>query len=224
VKHRPHRVVIVGTGTGVGKTHAGVALLLAAGRCGFSAVGLKPIESGVEAGGLGPDGALLAEAALLPSLPPYLLQAPISPHLAAAREGRVISLDVAAAWIDENARAQLNVIETAGGLLSPLGRTVSNVDLMLASRPDSVILVSIDRLGVLHDVAACLLALRVSGLEVPIVALHQPEMPDASTGTNAVELRSLHDLRVLELGRGAPAQNAEALVPFVREHVAQAPG
>ncbi len=113
--------------------------------------------------------------------------------------------------------AELNVIETAGGLLSPLGRALSNVDLARVAKPSAILLVSVDRLGVLHDVAVCVLALRVSGLMTPTVVLHRPDASDASTGSNAEELRSLHDLRVIELARGPACGNAETLVPFVRE-------
>jgi dethiobiotin synthetase len=44
------RIVVVGTGTEVGKTHVTTALVRAAVRAGLQAVGLKPVESGVGTG------------------------------------------------------------------------------------------------------------------------------------------------------------------------------
>ena len=80
-------VAVVGTGTGIGKTHLAVALTQALAARG-PVVAWKPVESGVR-GALGDDEAALAavSAAHVPSL---RLRAPLSPHLAARREGVVI--------------------------------------------------------------------------------------------------------------------------------------
>jgi dethiobiotin synthetase len=204
------RIVLVGTGTGIGKTHLGVALVRALGSAGLAVAGLKPVESGV---GMGiSDADLLATAGTfhVKQEPPYRLAAPLSPHLAAPLEGLTVRLTPILQWVGQ-VQADWLVIETAGALLSPLAPGVTNLDLAEALEPDEVLLVAPDRLGVLHDVTAALFALRhlAPGLPDPIVVLQPPPEPDASTGTNAWELLVLQIARrVTTLPRAAPASDA----------------
>jgi dethiobiotin synthetase len=186
------RIVLVGTGTEIGKTHVGVALVGALSSAGIEVAGLKPVESGI---GMGvSDSERLAEAGSfhVKRLPPYRLAAPLSPHIAAPREGLTIELAPVVEWVDSVAAAW-TVVETAGGLLSPLAPGLTNLDLTVALRPDAVVLVAPDRLGVLHDVTAAMLALRVLAPRLPqaVVALSAPRQADGSTGTNEGELRVL---------------------------------
>jgi dethiobiotin synthetase len=194
------RVVVVGTGTEVGKTHVGCALLGAARARQLPAIGLKPIESGVDVAP-GPDARALAKAGSEASLaPPYCLHDPISPHLAARRAGVEIDLPAVVLWIAKH-RAPLLVVETAGGLLSPLTSKETNLDLVRELHPDATVIVSLDRLGVLHDVAAVNLALKSAGLVARAIALNGVEQPDASSSTNAGELEALHGLPVVAFPR-----------------------
>ncbi|WP_437811814.1 dethiobiotin synthase [Sorangium sp. So ce1078] len=186
------RVAVVGTGTGVGKTHASVALVAALAARGDKVCGLKPIESGVD--GLSRSDAehLAAVSSVQPEPAPYRFPEPLSPHLAARRCAQAISLDLVAAWVDRH-QASLVIVESAGALLSPLGPGATNADLVRALAPDAVVLVGLDRLGILHEVASCVLALRAlaPGLPPALVMLNPPSAPDASTGTNAGELEML---------------------------------
>jgi dethiobiotin synthetase len=182
-------VAVVGTGTGVGKTHATRALATALADERQSVAALKPVESGV---GSGPSdyGQLAAASTFHVKPPPYALPHPVSPHLAARLAGRSIRLPRIVAWVRGHDAAWV-LVETAGALLSPLRATATNLDLVQALRPQAVILVAVDRLGVLHDVRATLLALRTA-VEAPVVlVLQPPRSPDASTGTNARELLRL---------------------------------
>ena len=92
---------VTGTDTGVGKTVVS-ALLLARYAAELELAYWKPVASG--AGGRQPErdsatvAALVAESVEI-RLEMHLLQDPVSPHLAARREGVVIDLDeIAAAW------------------------------------------------------------------------------------------------------------------------------
>ena len=190
------RIVVVGTGTGVGKTHAGVALVSALASAGVSVAGLKPIESGVPAEPSDTtDASALAAVSTfhVKQPPPYALPDPVSPHLAARRLGQRIDLGSVADWVDAHAEAEVLVVETAGALLSPLGPGVANLDLARVLRPDHLLLVASDRLGVLHDVAVTLHALRTlaADMPAPVLLLQPPAVADASTGTNAEELVAL---------------------------------
>lgn len=199
------RIVVVGTGTGVGKTHTSIALLVELARRGERRTGLKPIETGV--GEETTDAERLADASdPRPSTPPYRFPDPISPHLAARRAGVVISSGVVAEWARLHEGVWL-IVETAGGLLSPLSPRETNLDLIRALAPDDVFLVTRDQLGVLHEVSACVLALRtlLPTCPPPVGVFHAPSVPDASTGTNAAELVSLGVLqRTVSFPRAAP--------------------
>ena len=203
----PVRIVVVGTGTGIGKTHLSVALVAYLARAGRQVCGLKPIESGVPPGAVGEDATALAAAGVfhVKQPQPYALPDPVSPHLAARRLGLAIDLTRVTEWVDAHPADHL-VIETAGALLSPISPTASNLDLARALTPDVWLLVAADRLGVLHDVAACVLALKVHGIVAPpVVVLQTPAAPDDSTGTNAAELVTLGTVpRAFTMPRGDP--------------------
>jgi dethiobiotin synthetase len=201
------RIVVLGCGTGVGKTRLSVSLLRKLDAFGQLAVGLKPIESGVQAAHEGramTDAAVLANASsrgILTPEPPYALRDPVSPHLAARTQGVEIDPKVAVLWVQNVEReltplvssdmALWSVVETAGGVFSPLTVGCSNFDLALALEPAVWVLVAADALGVLHDVSACLQAMRARGRSPDHVVLSAAREPDASTGSNAKELEML---------------------------------
>ena len=209
------RIVLVGTGTGIGKTQLGVALLTALTSAGVEVAGLKPVESGVQ-DNVTTDAQLLAGAASfhVKPPPPYLLAAPLSPHVAAPMEGITICLSPILHWVNAVA-ADWVLVETAGALLSPLAPGLTNLDLTVALEPAALILVAPDRLGVLHDVTAALFALRTMApqLPEPVVALQAPPEPDASTGTNGGELMALGISRAaVTFPRAAPGTQETQVV------------
>lgn len=189
------RILIIGTGTEIGKTHASIAVTAALGGMGISTVALKPIESGVP---LDPKdastdaGSLAAFSSYPASSPPYAFPDPVSPHLAARRAGVTIDFERITNWVASHA-ARVVLVETAGGLLSPIDKTRTNLNLAVALQPNHVLLVAPDRLGVLHDVAATLHAYRTLAPELPAptLLLQPPEVGDASTDTNAEEIVGL---------------------------------
>ena len=207
------RVVVLGAGTGVGKTRVSVALLRALATRGVPTLGLKPIESGILRGvndepAPDSDAAALAAAGSLQTTLPhplYALGEPISPHLAARRAG--VELDVARCsdWVatsEESVAPRVSshsalwtVVETAGGVFSPLGVATRNFELARALGPAIWLLVAPDALGVLHDLGATLGAMNALGRLPDHVLLSAARAPDASTGTNAAELTTLGIVR-----------------------------
>jgi dethiobiotin synthetase len=200
------RIVVLGTGTGVGKTWLARELIRALRAGGRRAIGLKPIESGV----VDPDatdGALLASATFddpararaLELSAPYRFPDPISPHLAARRVDRSVSIERALIYVRERESSpepaepafEVSVVETAGGLFSPLAPGATNWDLAQALAPARWLLVAPDALGVLHDLTATLIAARSRGHEPDAIALCRARPADASTGTNAGEIELL---------------------------------
>lgn len=181
--------VVTGTGTEIGKTHLAEALLLATAAGGRTTLGVKPIESGVQ-DPEATDAARLRRASTF-HVKPFGIQLPepLSPHLAARRAG--VSVDVPALAGETSAlrgRADLVVVELAGGLFSPVSEQATNADLGAAIAPDAVLLVAPDRLGVLHDVLSTCRAAEHVPLPIAGIVLVAPAVPDASSGTNAAEL------------------------------------
>jgi dethiobiotin synthetase len=204
------RVVVLGCGTGVGKTRVSASLLRELERRGLPSLGLKPIESGVaghvESGApaAGSDAGCLAQAGSLRTTQPHPLHAfadPVSPHLAARAQSLQIDVKRVTNWVVEaereaalqvsSDRAIWTVLETAGGVYSPLAPGLSNFDLAVALEPAIWVLVAADALGVLHQVSATLQAMRACARVPDHVVLSGAHEPDASTGSNAAELCAL---------------------------------
>jgi dethiobiotin synthetase len=184
------RVFVVGTGTDVGKTHVASALARAAREAGLRVAAWKPFATGCAT--TSDDAERLAEGAGQLVAPMYLFGDPVSPHLAARREGSAVSLDRVAARARElGADADFVVIEGAGGLFSPITDDATHVELARLLAPCALVLVTTDRLGVLHDVKAVRVAAHAEGLELRGVVLSAPAAADSSTGTNATELERL---------------------------------
>lgn len=193
------RLIVLGTGTGVGKTHVTVTLARALAQLhpGLPISALKPIESGI--GGADPsDSDRLAAVSrhVKPAAPHplYAFAEPLTPYLAAAREGRTIDLTAIGRWVEEQQAPDGRVwqlIETAGGVFSPLSSRASNFELAESLSPAVWVLVAADALGVLHDLRATLEALKARGRVPEHVVLSGARAPDASTGSNALVLREL---------------------------------
>ena len=226
------RVVIAGTGTAVGKTHVGCALLGSWAELGVEAVGLKPIESGIADLTELSDQERLTDASQAfhvkrPGTPPmfhvkrplYALPEPLSPHLAARRAGVRIELNAIRSWVLDHP-ARVVVVETAGGLFSPLtDDAATNADLVTALKPATLVLVAPDRLGVLHDLTATLGLAAARGLPHAAVVLSAPERADLSTGKNAEELVRLGIASVVaSFPRASPsdAVSREAATALIR--------
>jgi dethiobiotin synthetase len=192
------RVVVLGTGTDVGKTY--VTACLARGLSEHGAVlALKPIESGVAPGVAGDAGTIAEGAGHTPSLSPWRFPRPVSPHLAAREQGVTLDPYQIASWVAEqeaHAGAAISLVELAGGAFSPLGVGVTNVDLARALEPAVWLLIAPDALGVLHDVGA---ALRALPRAPDALLLSGARKADQSTGSNATELAGLGIANVLEV-------------------------
>jgi len=198
-------VVISGTGTNIGKTHFAEALLQALGTRVPRAAGIKPIESGVTDPTVSDAARLERASTFHVKRFGYALRAGLSPHIAARMEG--VSLDMAAVVHGIGmARKDCDVlvVELPGGLFTPLSGRETNADLARAMQPDEILLVVPNRLGALHDTLAALRAAGAASLQVHGIIIVAPESPDASTESNAHELRTLVGTpSVVEVGRGS---------------------
>jgi dethiobiotin synthetase len=164
---------VVGTDTGIGKTHASCALLHALARRHARVCGMKPIAAGgVEtAGGLTNEDSIAHRAASTVRVPPeldnpILLPEPLSPHLAAMRAGRPIEFAPVLAAVDRlRGMTDALVVEGAGGFLVPLSETQTGADLAVALNMPLLLVVGM-RLGCLNHALLTADAIRARGLEL----------------------------------------------------------
>ncbi|RLJ39239.1 dethiobiotin synthase [Acidovorax sp. 106] len=162
---------VVGTDTGVGKTHISCALLQALALHHRRVVGMKPVAAGVVPWGEGwasEDSIALRAASTLAVAPeldtPVLLPDPLSPHIAAARAG--VQIDIATivqAYQALAAQADAVVVEGAGGFHVPLSTTTTGADLAVALGLPMVLVVGL-RLGCLNHALLTAEAIAARGL------------------------------------------------------------
>lgn len=163
MNHRQRRVVIAGTGTEVGKTWFAVQLLGQVRAQGHTVAARKPAQSYERQDG-GTDADLLAAASgerpeiVCPRHRWYGL--PMAPPMAADVLERapiaVSELIEESSW---PAGVDLALIETAGGLRSPIAHDADNLQLIERLAPTHVVLVADAGLGTLNAVRLCMAAL-----------------------------------------------------------------
>jgi dethiobiotin synthetase len=194
-------VVVVGTDTGVGKTVFSAALAGALGGYYW-----KPVQAGLEEE---TDSRLVARLSGLPPeriLPEaYALETPASPHYAARRDG--VTIDAARLDPPDDLPAPL-VIETAGGVMTPLTEETLTIDL-LARWAFPAVLVARTTLGTINHSLLTIEALRRRDIPVVGVAFVGAE--------NAESQRAIAQMgRVKQLGR------LPRLEPLARETLREA--
>lgn len=162
---------VTGTDTGVGKTLVSSAMLSLLAASGLRAVGMKPVAAGldlVEGSWRNEDVEQLKAAgsvdAPLALRCPYLLRAPMSPHLAARDEGVRIALQPLLSAYEQLARqADAVVVEGVGGFRVPLSDDFDSADLAVALGLPVVLVVGL-RLGCLNHALLTAEAIRARGL------------------------------------------------------------
>ena len=160
LRTRPaHLVVVAGTGTEIGKTWVAARLLALAADRGLRVAARKPAQSfepGDDEAGV-TDAQVLAAATgedptdICPA--PHWYPVPMAPPMAAEALGRppltLGSLLDHLAWPPG---ADLVLVETAGGVRSPLAVDGDAVDLCARLAPDAVVLVADAGLGTINSV------------------------------------------------------------------------
>ncbi len=163
---------VAGTDTGVGKTRIACALLQAAAAQGLSAFGLKPVAAGctLQDGKWVNDDALQLIAASTVKLPyeqvnPIALRDPVAPHIAAAREGKRLSLERLEGYVRGALlrKADLVVIEGAGGWRVPLDPHHTLASLCQRLQIPVILVVGM-RLGCINHALLTAEAIRSDGL------------------------------------------------------------
>jgi dethiobiotin synthetase len=209
------RILITGTGAGVGKTWVGQALALALRSAGKEVVAVKPVETGC----YGPpgereDGALLAQATgqSHPTQAIFRLPDNVPPALSSDKSGITIDFDGLLLKIERcGETAEFLLVEGTGGLLEPVTWEWNMVDVARALGACALV-VAVDRLGTINHTLLTLSALELAGVPCVGVVLTIPESADRSTGTNAVAIARLSGLdRVVAAPRSAYPDRTDAM-------------
>ena len=177
---------VAGTGTDLGKTHVGCALLEAARTRGMRADAFKPVVSGFDpAAPETSDPARLAAALGRPDawadVSPRRYRAPLAPNLAARLEGDTLRMsEVVAdcrAWLTSR-DVDLALVEGAGGVMSPMTDDATNLDLM-STLGLPVLLVAGSYLGTASHLLTALEVVRARGLVVAAIVVSESlDAPD----------------------------------------------
>jgi dethiobiotin synthetase len=210
---------ITGTDTGVGKTVMSALLLAELRRRGINAAPIKPVQTGcgsaaTGSGDITPQSSRLAVPDLdyalsmaglrvsdedYRSMTPYAFEPACSPHLAAEMAGGEI--DIAEMVIAARTLAseyEFIIAEGAGGIMVPLNRRETMLDLMQALRLP-VLIAARPGLGTINHTLLTLRALRSDDLEIAgiVFVANEPGEPGFIDEDNAVTLRQFGKVPIL---------------------------
>lgn len=191
---------IAGTGTDIGKTFTTCALACAARQAGRAVMAYKPIVSGFQDHD-DPDTSKII-AALghgdADTISPWRFEAPLSPDMAAAREGRTLSVSELVTWTHVVARQpKLVLIETIGGLMVPLNARETTRDwVQQANLP--LIMVTGSYLGALSHTLTTLEAARAAQLKIAALIVNESACGTVDLQETLRSLRNhIHDIPLI---------------------------
>ena len=193
---------ITGTGTHVGKTYVAARIARALVAAGKRVGVYKPVASGCRRDGgelRSDDAEALWLAASRPenlaAVCPQCFAAPLAPHLAARAEGKEIDSRLLRDGLEFwRARAEIVIVEGAGGLMSPVGNDEYVADLAF-DFGYPVVVVAPNELGVINQTLQTLITAATfrDGLQVAGVVLNHVRRDateiDPSVQTNLAELK-----------------------------------
>ncbi|HTO41853.1 MAG TPA: dethiobiotin synthase [Rhizomicrobium sp.] len=173
---------ITSTGTDIGKTYVTAGLIRHARLQGKTVSALKPVISGFDPAQPEPsDTAKLLQSlgeeitpASLARLSPYRFAAPLSPDMAAAREGRSVPFDALVSLCALAARAHQGTlfIEGVGGVMVPLDESRTVLDWM-AALGLPLVMVTGSYLGTISHTLTALDVVARRGLKVAALVVNQ---------------------------------------------------
>jgi dethiobiotin synthetase len=168
-------IFITATGTDVGKTYVAASLIRHLRQMGHTVDAIKPIVSGFDpARAATSDPGILLDALGVPvtadeieRTSPWRFRDPVSPDLAASREGRTIDVEQVIAFCQGAVaqRRDVLLIEGVGGIMVPLDGERTILDVMMALRLP-LILVTGSYLGTISHTLTALDALYRRDMDV----------------------------------------------------------
>lgn len=214
---------VTATGTDIGKTYVSAALLRHWRRQNLAVAALKPVMSGFDPMDVpGSDAGQLLMAMDAPMdlqglnlISPWRFKAPLSPDMAAAREGKTIPFEKLVATCRSVAGMMPAdgrlIIEGVGGVFVPLDDRHTVMDWM-RGLDMPVLLVAGSYLGTISHTLSALAAMQLHGLKPHAVILNEsPVSPVPLAETAAALARHWPDVPILTLPRNAQASDVAAL-------------
>ena len=189
---------VTATGTDIGKTFVTAGLIRALRRAGRPVDALKPVISGFDPKSVAASdtGVLLAalERPFVPEavahLSPWRFSVPLSPDMAAAREGRSVDFDALTAFCRERIAAATGtlLIEGVGGVMAPLDERHTVLD-WIAALDIPILLVAGSYLGTISHTLSALEVLKSRGLRVKSVIVSETEGSTVNLDETAASIR-----------------------------------
>lgn len=200
------RLFVTGSGTGVGKTLVTAALARQLRASGKTVRAVKPVISGYTPEGYREsDTALLLDgmgedhaAEAIERVSPFRFAAPLSPDMAAAREGRAIDFGALLGFCRGCAEGPEDVllIEGVGGVMVPLTEGETVLDWIAALSMPCLLVVG-SYLGTISHTLTAAAALRGRGVALAGVAISESEESPVPLGeTKAAIARFVGDVPI----------------------------
>ena len=213
-------IFVTATGTDIGKTFVSVGLIRELRRRGRAVAALKPIASGFEEWSApASDPARLlaalgvpASAAAIARIAPFRYRAPLSPDMAAAREGREVDFDALVAFCRKEigSRSDVLLIEGIGGVMVPLDDRHTVLDWM-AELDLPALLVAGSYLGTISHTLTALAALRQRAIAVRAIVVSETDGSSVPLDDTAASIaRFSGDIPVVALPLLAPGADDAA--------------
>jgi dethiobiotin synthetase len=225
---------VTATGTEVGKTYVAVELIRALRAARRTVRALKPIASGFDAAAPenSDSGTLLSalgvpvSTAALDAVTPWRFAAPLSPDMAAAREGRAVDWSSLVGFcrraIDDTGGDAVTLIEGIGGVMVPIDDHHTVLDL-IAALDVPALLVAGSYLGTLSHTLTAAGMLAARGCRIAAVVIDESvDQPVEPHETAAVLGRFLRLLPIVVLRRAGdgPARETRAGIRSLIERLA----
>jgi dethiobiotin synthetase len=176
---------VTATGTDIGKTYVTAGIIRAARQLGDGASAIKPVMSGYDANlPQASDAGILLQAMGKPvnaetiaAIAPWRYIAPLSPDMAAAREGRVLNLPDILTFCRAAIRVApgLMLVEGVGGAMVPLDAAHTVRD-WIAALGHPALLITGSYLGTLSHTFTAAEALLSRGVPIAAIVVNESEI------------------------------------------------
>jgi len=212
------------TGTDIGKTYVGCGLIRAWRQSGHSVGAFKPVLSGFDPAQVAESDAGQLLAALgtpvsqkaLDAIAPTRYAAPLSPDVAAAKEGKNVDYDavLAACRRFVNSSNDIGLIEGAGGAMSPLSDDHTMLDLAADLGLPAVLVVG-SYLGTISHALTALEALAARRVPIALVVMNETAGSTVALAENALALSRRWPAPVRAVPRDASPQAIAAIAELL---------
>ena len=190
------QLFITSTGTGIGKTFITATLCHQLKERGINITALKPVISGFDASDLSNDSATILEASRQTPSPeaqaaisPWHFTAPLSPNMAAAREGKTIDMLELAGFCRIKAAQNpgITLVEGVGGIMAPLTDELTVLDWMQTLQWP-ILLVCGSYLGSLSHTLSAIEVLQAKGLTIRAIIVSESRESSVSLSETSATL------------------------------------